>query len=157
MSPIEFKGLVARVTGAIASRPLDANLQAWLNTEYAAGSEGYTGLADACRAGVEEGWLADREAGGIRYGRIFKALPDTDGFSVDVVHMNNIAGPHHVHPNGEIDLIVPLADGATFDGHAAGWCVYGPGSAHRPTVAGGSAIVLYLLPEGAIEFKKHAA
>ena len=70
MSPSKFQGLVARVTGAIASRPLDADLQAWLNTEYAAGSEGYTELADACRAGVEEGWLADREAGGIRYGRI---------------------------------------------------------------------------------------
>lgn len=160
MSPNEFQGLIARLTARIASRPLDAELQAWLNAEYAAGSTGYTELASACRAGVEEGWLADREAAGIpgiRYGRIFKALPDTHGFSVDVVQMNNIAGPHHVHPNGEIDLIVPLTEGATFDGHAAGWCVYGPGSAHRPTVAGGDALVLYLLPEGAIEFTKHAA
>jgi hypothetical protein len=159
MSPNEFQGLIARVTGAIASRPLDADLQTWLNAEYPASGPGYTELANACRTGVAEGWLAEREAGGIRYGRVFKALPDTDthGFSVDVVHMNNIAGPHHVHPNGEIDLIVPLDPGATFDGHEAGWCVYGPGSAHRPTVAGGSALVLYLLPEGAIEFTKHAA
>ena len=93
-----------------------------------------------------------REGGGIRYGRIFKALPDTHGFSVDVVHMKDIAGPHHVHPHGEIDLIMPLTEGATFDGHPAGWCVYGPGSAHRPTVANGEALVLYLLPQGAIEF-----
>jgi len=157
MSPNEFQGLIARVTARIASLPLDADLEAWLNAEYPADSAEYADLANACRIGVQEGWLADREAGGIRYGRIFKALPDTHGFSVDVVHMNNIAGPHHVHPNGEIDLIVPLTDDATFDGHAAGWCVYGPGSAHQPTVAGGSALVLYLLPEGAIEFTKHAA
>ncbi|MBP6368696.1 MAG: DUF4863 family protein, partial [Burkholderiales bacterium] len=41
---------------------------------------------------------------------------------------------------------------ATFDGQGAGWVVYGPGSAHSPTVAGGRALVLYLLPQGAIEF-----
>jgi len=34
------------------------------------------------------------------------------------------------------------------------WLVYGPGSAHSPTVAHGRALVLYLLPQGAIEFTK---
>jgi len=29
-----------------------------------------------------------------------------------------------------------------------------PGSAHRPTVAQGRALVLYLLPQGQIEFTK---
>lgn len=56
---------------------------------------------------------------------------------------------------GEIDLILPLdGGGATFDGRPAGWCVYPPGSAHRPTVAQGRALVLYLLPEGQIQFTK---
>jgi len=72
------------------------------------------------------------------------------------------ACPHHRHPNGEIDLVMPLASGdgvaaggaATFDGQSAGWKVYGPGSAHRPTVRGGRALVLYLLPDGAIEFTR---
>jgi hypothetical protein len=32
--------------------------------------------------------------------------------------------------------------------------VYGPGTAHRPTVSGGKALILYLLPDGAIEFTK---
>jgi len=107
------------------------------NAEYPADSTTYPNSPTHAGSGVEEG-LARRiaRAGGIRYGRIFKALPDTHGFSVDVVRMSDIAGPHHVHPNGEIDLIVPLTEGATFDGHPAGWCVYGPGSAHRPTVAG---------------------
>jgi hypothetical protein len=66
--------------------------------------------------------------------------------------MHDLVGPHHRHPNGEIDLIVPVDDGATFDGRGAGWLVYGPDTAHRPTVAQGRAFVLYLLPQGAIEF-----
>ena len=152
MTPQDFQRLVAGVTEQLVDRPLDDDLATWLNETLPAGGTTFRELADACRAGVSEGWLCNREGGGIRYGRIFKALPATHGFSVDVVEMKNIAGPHHVHPHGEIDLIVPLTDGATFDGHPAGWCVYGPGSAHRPTVANGEALVLYLLPQGAIEF-----
>lgn len=154
MSPSLFQTLIARVTERVAQRPLDQALAGWLNAEYPADSAAFAELAEACRIGVKEGWLCDREAGGIRYGRICKALPQTHGFSVDVVSMTDIAGPHHVHPNGEIDLIMPLTEGATFDGHPAGWCVYGPGSAHRPTVTNGSALILYLLPEGAIQFTK---
>jgi hypothetical protein len=152
MSPHDFQRLIAGVTDQLAGRPLDGTLAAWLNDTYPADSATFRDLTEACRTGVAEGWLCNREGGGIRYGRIFKALPDTHGFSVDVVDMKDIAGPHHVHPNGEIDLIMPLTEGATFDGHPAGWCVYGPGSAHRPTVADGQALVLYLLPQGAIEF-----
>jgi hypothetical protein len=152
----EFQKLIAGVTSRLVGRPVDENLAAWLNAEYPADSPEYAALYSACKIGVDEGWLANREAGGVRYGRVFKPLQDTHGFSVDVVAMSDIAGPHHVHPNGEVDLIMPLDDSATFDGHSAGWCVYGPGSAHRPTVAGGSALVLYLLPQGAIEFTKAA-
>jgi hypothetical protein len=68
--------------------------------------------------------------------------------------MDNIEGPHHAHPNGEVDLVMPLDEAARFDGAGAGWKVYGPKSAHRPTVAGGKALVLYLLPDGAIEFSR---
>ncbi|AHN77164.1 2-hydroxylaminobenzoate mutase [Pandoraea pnomenusa] len=152
----QFQALIAALTRQIDQRPLDAGLADWLNTHYGAGSPGYEALADACRTGVAEGWLCNREGGGIRYGRVIKPSPDTHGFSVDVVDMVDLAGPHHVHPNGEIDLIMPLTAGATFDGHPAGWCVYGPGTAHRPTVAHGRALVLYLLPEGAIEFTRGA-
>ena len=91
---------------------------------------------------------------GLKYGRIFKPDDGLDRFSVDVVDMCNIAGPHHTHPLGEIDLIMPLDGAATFDGHPAGWLVYGPGTAHPPTVAGGRALVLYLLPEGQIQFTR---
>jgi len=101
---------------------------------------------------VADGWLCTREGGGIRYGRIFKPADDLHGFSVDVVDMTDIAGPHHVHPNGEIDLIMPMEGNAHFDGRPAGWAVMPPGSAHKPTVSHGRALVLYLLPEGKIEF-----
>ena len=47
---------------------------------------------------------------------------------------------------------MPIDAGAKFDGHPAGWVVYPPGSAHTPTVSGGAALVLYLLPGGEIEF-----
>ena len=66
--------------------------------------------------------------------------------------MENIAGPHHTHTNGEIDLIMPLEGDALFDGHAAGWMVCPAGSSHKPTVTQGRALVLYLLPDGKIEF-----
>jgi hypothetical protein len=68
--------------------------------------------------------------------------------------MCDIAGPHHVHPHGEIDLVMPQEGDALFDGRGAGWVVMPPGSAHRPTVSQGRAFVLYLLPQGAIEFSK---
>jgi len=157
-----FVEQVARLTATLAGRPLDDALAAELNQRCAPGSADYEALAQACRDGVAQGWMCQREGGGIRYGRVVKASAATHGFSVDVVDMADIAGPHHVHPNGEIDLVMPLAGpegvvaggDARFDGQAAGWKVYGPGSAHRPTVTGGRALVLYLLPEGAIEFTR---
>ena len=68
--------------------------------------------------------------------------------------MQDIAGPHHSHPQGEIDLIMPIEGDALFDGRGAGWLVCAPGSAHHPTVSQGRALVLYLLPQGQIEFTK---
>jgi hypothetical protein len=149
-----FATLVARLTTELADRPLDAALAEHLNEVHGPGSEVYEALSAACRQGVADGWMCEREAGGIRYGRVVKPSERTHGFSVDVVDMNDIVGPHHTHPNGEIDLVMPLEGDARFDGQAAGWKVYPPGSAHRPTVSGGRALVLYLLPQGAIEFTR---
>jgi Domain of unknown function (DUF4863) len=150
----EFESQLARLTAQIAGRELNQDLDAWLNQVHGAGSATYQQLKASCEAGVAEGWLANREGGGIRYGRIFKPSDALNGFSVDVVDMKDIAGPHHTHPNGEIDLIMPIGGDAQFDGRAAGWCVYPAGSAHRPTVSQGRALVLYLLPQGAIEFTR---
>ena len=157
MTPAEFRLQIATLTQQFAGRPLDAALDTWLNAEVGPGTQTYTRLKAACQAGASEGWLCNREGGGIRYGRIFKAAEDLHGFSVDVVDMQDLAGPHHSHPNGEIDLLMPLEGDALFDGRPAGWIVYPPGSAHHPTVSQGRALVLYLLPAGAIVFTPHIA
>lgn len=154
MTPEQFTTLIQQVTTAIAGKPLDAALEAELNARFPAGSAVFESIRDACRQAVAAGWMCSREAGGIRFGRVIKPGDATQGFSVDVVEMNDCVGPHHRHPNGEIDMVMPLAGDARFDGRAAGWKVYGPDSAHNPTVTGGRAHVLYLLPQGAIEFTK---
>ena len=112
MSVVEFKEQLSNLTAHIAGRPLDAALDSWLNLEHGVGSSSYELIKASCEAGVAEGWLCDREGGGIRYGRIFKPSPELHGFSVDVVDMQDIAGPHHAHPLGEIDLIMPIGGDA---------------------------------------------
>ena len=157
MSPTEFRELIAPLTQALAGKSLDQDLGQWLNQAHGPESASYQQLKAACITGRSEGWLCDREGGGLRYGRIFKPAPDLNGFSVDVVDMQDLAGPYHAHPDGEIDLIMPLDEAAQFDGHGAGWLVYAPGSAHSPTVSQGRALVLYLLPNGRIDFNVQKA
>jgi hypothetical protein len=138
----------------IGDRALDDSLEADLNRTFPADGAQFQAVAAACRAGVAAGWMCNREAGGIRYGRVVKPSAASHEFSVDVVEMEDIAGPHHSHPKGEIDMIMSTNGAATFDGHGSGWLVYAAGSAHRPTVADGRALVLYLLPQGSIEFTR---
>ena len=149
-----FRAQLVAFTALLAGRPLDAALDQWLNTEHGPHSASYQALKASCEAGVAAGWLCQREGGGLRYGRVFKPAPDLQGFSVDVVDMQDVVGPHHVHPTGEIDLVMPLDATAQFNGRPAGWLVCPPGSAHAPTVTGGRALVLYLLPEGQIQFTR---
>ncbi len=157
MTPNEFTGLVAEITRHVGGRALDAALEADLERTFPPGGPALRALLDACREAIAAGWMCQREAGGIRFGRVVKPGEATQGFSVDVVELQDVEGPHHRHPNGEIDLVMPITGPARFDGRGPGWVVYGPGSAHRPTVRGGRALVLYLLPGGAIEFTKEAS
>ncbi|HPQ95400.1 MAG: DUF4863 family protein [Thiothrix sp.] len=154
MNKAEFHQRLQSLVTQMAGRALDNTLEEWLNHEHGADSATYAALKQACETGVAEGWLCEREAGGIRYGRVFKPETALQDFSVDVVDMKDIKGPHHSHPEGEIDLIMPLDAAAQFDDRPAGWLVYPPGSAHHPTVSQGRALVLYLLPQGRIEFTR---
>ncbi|HWL27482.1 MAG TPA: DUF4863 family protein [Burkholderiaceae bacterium] len=149
-----FQRLITQVTDHIGDRPLDAALQEHLRHNVPYDGELCQAIFQACRQGIAEGWMCQHEHGGIRYGRVLKPTDDRGGYSVDVVDMDDIAGPHHRHPDGEIDLIMPLDGTAQFDGHSAGWLVYGPDTAHSPTVTSGRALVLYLLPQGQIEFTR---
>jgi len=149
-----FRGLIKEVTDRLQGRALDAALQNELNECFPVQGEVFARIFDGCRAAIAAGWMCEREGGGIKYGRVIKPDTELNGFSVDVVDMNSLRGPHHSHPNGEIDLIMPLTAEAKFDGSGAGWLVYGPGSAHFPTVTDGRALILYLLPQGAINFTR---
>ena len=147
-----FTGLISRVVEKIAGKAVDGALADYLGEAVPADGDLFGSISDACLEAIADGWMCNREAGGIAFGRVIKPGPELHGFSVDVVRMKDLKGPHHTHPQGEIDMVMPITPGAEFDGHGKGWCVYGPGSAHHPTVTGGEALVLYLLPGGAIEF-----
>lgn len=110
-------------------------------------------LRAAMEAGVAAGSLCQQGAAPVRWSRMFKATLESRGFSADAVLMS-APGPRHRHPNGEVDLCFALDGTPAFDGNPPGWTVYGPESAHVPTVSGGTMLILYLLPGGAIEFLK---
>lgn len=147
-----LQALLAPVTGYVGGRPLDEELEIGLNASFPPGGEVFKAIETACHEAIRGGWMCKYEEGGIRYGRVIKPVEALHGFSVDVVDMDNVRGPHHRHPRGEIDLVMPVAGEAKFNGKGAGWKVYEAGSAHYPVVSDGRALVLYLLPGGEIEF-----
>lgn len=153
MSKENFQTQIVEITRAIGDKTVDETLGDFLNARFGADSDAFKAIVTTCHSAIDEGWMCENEHGGVKYGRVFDATPTTNGFSVDVVRMADVKGPYHGHPNGEIDLIMPVDADAQFDGMGAGWLVYDPGSAHYPTVSGGDALVLYLLPGGAIDFK----
>jgi hypothetical protein len=152
MTDSDFLHAIAQIASELADAPLDSALESRLNERIPPGGEAFTRLSALCAKGEAEGWLMSREAGGIKFGRAVKPGNAAGRFSVDVVRMKDVVGPHHVHTAGEIGAILPISGAPQFDGKPEGWYVYPPGSSHRPTVTGGDAYVLYLLPEGAIEF-----
>jgi hypothetical protein len=147
---------LARLSPVLAfARSLDVNdpsaAKAALDVAFPMDGDAMVELRALVRRGVEERWLAEREAGGVRFSRPRKAQ-DAGDVSVDVVHMDR-PGPGHTHPNGEIDLCFAVSGEPRFDGAPEGWTVYPPGSWHVPTVEGGVMDIVYFLPAGAIRFE----
>lgn len=99
---------------------------------------------------LDEGRICERGELPMRWGRVSKALPESREFSIDVVQMNG-AGPRHRHPEGEVNFCIATEGAPTFDGQPPGWVVFAPGSEHVPTVEGGMMLIVYLLPQGAME------
>jgi hypothetical protein len=152
MSRAKFEELMGEIAVAIGDHAVDAKLTDLLNRILPPDGETFRDVEVLCREGEAEGWICNREMGGIKFGRVVKPGGAAGRFSVDVVRMNNVKGPHHVHPGGEIGMIMPIAGEPKFDGMGRGWYVDPPGSDHWPTVEGGEAYVLYFLPDGQIEF-----
>lgn len=144
-----FAERISALTGVLSGvSPDDPNAAQLLDEQAPVDGDLVRGIVDDALAGASDGWLLPKEQGGIRFGRVAK---DVDGFSVDAVQMAS-PGPGHRHPRGEINLLIPLEGTPEFDGHAPGWVVYPSGSAHVPTVSGGSMLILYFLPGGEIEW-----
>ena len=152
MNAQDFEALIAPVTTEIGGRSFDPDLENHLNSIFPSDGETFEKIEVACHAAIAEGWMCAEGGPGRRFGRIIEPGPDTRGLSVDVVDLENIVGPHHRHPTGEVCMIMPVTDDAKFDGAGKGWKVYEPGSGHNPTVTAGQALVLYLLPDGQIDF-----
>jgi hypothetical protein len=150
----KLQKLISQITLELSNTPITKELSETLTTTFPPEGDLFQDIQTLCKTGMSEGWLGKYEAGGLRYGRVIKPSPETHGFSVDVVLMKDVKGPYHVHPTGEIDMVFPLDETANFDGQGLGWKVYSPGSGHYPTVRNGEAIVLYLLPNGEIDFTK---
>jgi hypothetical protein len=145
----QFVALLAPLAEALRTVDVDA-ADASAAAERAApfGGPAIAAVRSAAVAAIGSDWLLPKAANGIRFGRVAK---DLSGFVVDAVLMD-VPGPRHRHPNGELDLCFATAGEPRFDGHPEGWVVYGKGSVHVPTVAGGQMLILYFLPGGAIEF-----
>lgn len=152
MTKDDFAELIATITAQIDGRPVDQSLEAVLTEKFPPDGDTFEKVFQACQQAIAQGWMCERGDPELRYGRVLKPSETTHQFSVDVVDMTEVVGPHHMHPKGEVDMVLPLTEGAKFDGYGRGWCVYPPMSAHNPTVTGGQALVLYLLPDGAIQF-----
>jgi hypothetical protein len=149
-----------------------AELERWLNKNYGPDSPLYQDLARLIRLGVEEGWAANQEVDGPNYrrSRILEASPETFHFSITAVYMKSKApqafadeddgdvlrGQFHGHPYGELNMVVPLEEGAELKGlqgwQGPGWTAPDPGSRHYPEVKGGALIALFYLPAGRISY-----
>ena len=152
MNVDQFRDLIRPVAEAVAGRALTPQLGEELDGRFPPDGAQFKGIEAACHQAIAAGWMCAQGGAGRRFGRVIEPGSETSNLSVDVVDLTDIVGPHHRHPNGEICMVMPVTPSARFDGKGAGWKVYPPGSAHHPTVTAGRALVLYMLPEGRIEF-----
>lgn len=152
MDLVHFQKLLKPVTDFASGQTVDRDLAAELNRRFPGDGETFNAIEAACHEAIADGWMCAQGSNGRRFGRVIEPAQETGGLSVDVVDLENIVGPHHRHPTGEICMVMPITGSARFDGNGRGWCIFEPGSDHRPTVTNGEALVLYMLPQGEIEF-----
>ena len=152
MNVDQFQKLLEPIIEFAADKPVDKSLAEKVNSQFPPDGAIFNAIESACHQAILDGWMCSQGGEGRRFGRIIEPSEATGMLSVDVVDLENIVGPHHRHPNGEICMVMPITEGAQFDNTDRGWCVFEPGSSHRPTVSNGEALVLYMLPDGEIEF-----
>ena len=152
MEKSEFQALLKPVTDLISSGAIDDTLAENLNKQFPPGGETFDAIERACHEAIADGWMCANSNEKARWGRVIEPCEETGGLSVDVVELTDLVGSHHSHPVGEICMVMPVTPGAQFDGTDRGWCVFEPETSHHPTVSNGQALILYMLPDGKIEF-----
>ena len=125
--------------------------EAWLEEAFPFEGPVIQAVRELCERGVKEGWLCHRGEPVSRYSRVCKPSGPDQTCSLDAVLLEG-RGPRHRHPRGEVDLCFPFSGDPTFDGRSPGWLVYAEDSEHAPLVEGGAMLVLYILPNGEIEW-----
>ncbi len=151
-APLEtFKPLIDAATGLDLSDRAAA--EATLTERFDPAGEDAKALRERLLALLDAGEIAENGELPVQWGRAAKATPESNDFSIDVVLMNG-AGPRHTHPTGEVDYCIPLEGQPSFEGCEQGWVVMPAGSTHVPAVENGTMLIVYLLPQGAIEFHR---
>ncbi|MFC4949211.1 DUF4863 family protein [Pseudonocardia sp. GCM10023141] len=145
----------------IKNRTAGEELETWLNATHGPGTPLWDDLAGLVTDGVAAGWAANIEVDGRGYRRSRIAEPSErlHYFSITAVYMDSVPvyrGQYHQHPYGEINMVVPLNDGALLRGprgwQGAGWTAPEPESHHYPEAKGGAVIALFFLPAGRISY-----
>jgi Domain of unknown function (DUF4863) len=148
----EFQALLKPVTDLVSGMAIDSKLTEELNRHFSPDGEAFDKIEQACHKAIAAGWMCANGEVGRRWGRVIEPCKETGGLSVDVVDLTDLVGSQHSHPGGEVCMVMPITPGAEFDGTSRGWCVFEPGSAHYPTVKNGECLILYMLPDGKIEY-----
>jgi hypothetical protein len=146
---------------SIKNKTAGEELETWLNATHGPGDPVWDDLAALVREGVEQGWAANVEVDGPGYRRSRIAEPSErlSWFSITAVYMDSVPvyrGQYHQHPYGEVNMVVPLDEGAQLGGprgwQGGGWTAPDPASHHYPEVRGGAVIALFFLPAGRISY-----
>ncbi|MCB9897735.1 MAG: DUF4863 family protein [Planctomycetes bacterium] len=128
-----------------------AAARAELERRYPSDGPAARALREALVQAVEDGVICDRVNGDVRFSRLAKPSDTPHDLSVDFVWMTG-PGIHHRHPNGEVNLCFAVEGDPRFDGMPEGWIVFANDTRHVPTVTDGRMLIVYFLPQGAVEW-----
>lgn len=152
----EARGALYRIAGLLADLDLTDPDGAKDRLDAALPLATLGDVRDVVLRAHADGTLTPNEApGGIRFGRVAKATPDTFDHAIDAVDIEGV-GAEHTHPRGEVSLCFATSGDPRFDGWPEGWVVKPPGSHHAPTVTGGRMVIVYFLPGGAMKWGPRA-
>jgi len=148
----DLKTLLAPISRVVRGLDLTnpAACEGALQAAFPPSSPAIAEIRTAALAALEAGTICQRGEAGMKFSRVVKPEQDAAGCSIDAVFMTDASGPVHTHTKGEVCLCIPTQGAPTFEGRGDTWIVMHAGSRHVPTVRGGSMLILYWWPDGAV-------